>query len=797
MAFTHLSLLALGGAMAAIPVILHLTMRRRPKSITFPAVRFLVAKRETNQRSLNLRHWLLLALRILVLALLALAFARPSVASAVFGDWLLAGALGLGAALTVALLIGAVSQQRGPLLITAFSIVLFLLVGAGLHRVALALQKGPKMLLGDSLAPVSAVFVFDDSPRMQYKAENKTRLEHAKELATKLLGQLPPDSEVAILSTRVRDNTSPTRIAAGFVPDLALAGRQITSIEFRPASTMPGDLIAEGLALLKDSKKARKEVYIFTDLALPSWPSDRLVEIRKEADKADQVGFFVVDVGVEKPTNLAIDSLVLSSDAPATDSGIEIEVDVRNQGPAAKAQLRLEIEERDPKQWPILRDGKMAVPPSHNRGQQSLDLPEDGSRQLKFNLVGMPPGVYHGRVRFEQADALALDDEATFTFQSRQVDTFLIVAPSDVAASLLSDAVSLRYAGKIVTPEQIDSLDLSAFGAICLLDPPPLPEISWQKIESFVQAGGGLAVYLGHHAEGPDSKIDSRFVNSTVEKLLPALPTRVARAPSDLSAVPITYEHPILRPLRSVATSVPWDRMPIYYYWLLGAPVQDASVILRTSGSDTLYLERRIAGPEGKAGIVLLMATPISDPLSPKGRPTWNEFPTGEDAWPFVVLANESLDYLCSARRDKLNYPPAAPVSLLNDEKLFPDRYQLFTPRGAVSEVQARNGVVAISSTNELGIFRLKGTRGGPLTRGFSIRLAPGATDLARIEPKQLEEAFGKDRYQVARNLSEIEHSLTSARRGRDFYPMIVTLLALVFGLENLLANRFYRGATR
>lgn len=797
MAFTHLSLLALGAALAAIPVILHLTMRRRPKSISFPAVRFLVQKRETNQRSLNLRHWTLLALRILVLVLLALAFARPSVASAVFGDWLLAGSLGVGAILVAALLIGAVVQQRGAMLITAFTIVLLLLVGFGLHRVVLALQKGPKILLGDGLAPVSAVFVFDDSPRMQLKAENKTRLEAAKELATKLLGQLPPDSEAAILSTRVQDKVNSTRIATGFIPDLALAGRQVNSIESRPASTQPGDLIEEGLALLKDAKKPRKEVYVFTDLTAPSWPVDRLAELRKEADTADQVGFFIIDVGAEKPINIAIDNLTLSSETPAAESEISIEVDIRNQGPAAKRQMRLEIEDRDPKRWPMMRDGKLTTPTVQIRGQPSIELPENSSRQVRLQLVGMPPGVYHGRVRFEQSDALLLDDEATFTIQSRPVDGYLIVAPSDVAASLLDDAVSLRYTGTIITPDKLDSVDLSPFGAICLLDPTAMPEVSWQRLEGFVQAGGGLAVFLGHHAEGSDAKIDPRFLNPAAERLLPALPTRVARAAGDVFITPISYEHPILRPLRSIASSVPWDRMPIYYYWLLGSPVEGASTILKTSGGDPLWLERRIPGAEGKTGIVMLMSTPVSDPLSPKDRPTWNEIPTGEDAWPFVVLANESLDYLCSARRDRLNYSPGVVATLQNDEKLYPDRYQLYTPRGASSEIQARNGSVTVSATNELGIFRLKGSRGGPLTRGFSVRLPAGATDLTRIDPKHLEEAFGKDRYQVARSLSEIEHSLTSARRGRDFYPMIVTLLAVVFALENLLANRFYRGATR
>jgi len=31
------------------------------------------------------------------------------------------------------------------------------------------------------------------------------------------------------------------------------------------------------------------------------------------------------------------------------------------------------------------------------------------------------------------------------------------------------------------------------------------------------------------------------------------------------------------------------------------------------------------------------------------------------------------------------------------------------------------------------------------------------------------------------------------ARMGREFYPFLLPLLALILGLEHLLANRFYR----
>src|SRR5438552_15837969 len=92
MAFVNLSLL-LGGAFVAIPVVLHLIMRQRPKQLIFPALGFVHERRLANQRRLQLRHWLLLVLRCGAIGLLALALARPSVASGVLSSWIAAGRL--------------------------------------------------------------------------------------------------------------------------------------------------------------------------------------------------------------------------------------------------------------------------------------------------------------------------------------------------------------------------------------------------------------------------------------------------------------------------------------------------------------------------------------------------------------------------------------------------------------------------------------------------------------------------------------------------------------------------------
>ena len=66
-----------GALAAAVPVIIHLIYRRRALVHRFPAVRFLLLADKRTARKFRLAQWLLLALRVLAICLLAFSLARP------------------------------------------------------------------------------------------------------------------------------------------------------------------------------------------------------------------------------------------------------------------------------------------------------------------------------------------------------------------------------------------------------------------------------------------------------------------------------------------------------------------------------------------------------------------------------------------------------------------------------------------------------------------------------------------------------------------------------------------------
>lgn len=77
--FTFLnSFLAWALAAAAIPILIHLFTRKKLKVVPFSTLRFLKAMQREKIRQIRLRQWLLLLVRVLMIAFLVMAFMRPT-----------------------------------------------------------------------------------------------------------------------------------------------------------------------------------------------------------------------------------------------------------------------------------------------------------------------------------------------------------------------------------------------------------------------------------------------------------------------------------------------------------------------------------------------------------------------------------------------------------------------------------------------------------------------------------------------------------------------------------------------
>ncbi len=131
--------IAAGVGLAALPVILHLFMRPTPKHIIFPALRLIRERQKRSKKRLKVKNWLLLAARMLLLALMALALARPSIMA--------------------------------------------------------------EKMIGDQEVPTAIGLVFDTSLSMGYTQQDKTRLDEGKAQAFDILKKTPSSSVVYVVDS--------------------------------------------------------------------------------------------------------------------------------------------------------------------------------------------------------------------------------------------------------------------------------------------------------------------------------------------------------------------------------------------------------------------------------------------------------------------------------------------------------------------------------------------------------------------------------------------------------------------
>ncbi len=454
MTFVHLSLLA-GTALVALPIVLHLIMRRRPTLLEFPALRFVQKRHDANRRRLQLRHLLLLLLRAAAIALLAFALARPSLK--------LAGALG--------------SQE----------------------------------------APVAAALLFDAAPHMEYRHENQTRLEAARALGSWLLTQLPEQSEVAVLDTRLGTG-------AAFQADRGAARDRIARLE-TVSNSQPLTVALDGaVKLLRQSHLDRKELYIFTDLSRGAWPAEQTAQLQQRLGEAGDLGIYVIDVGVPNPTNYALGEVRLSGEVLSQHSTLTVETSLSCLGAAAPRVVELHVSDAHRK--------------PQKRSEQSCEATPGESRQIEFRLGGLEPGTHQGFVRLVGQDGLAADDTRYFTVVVKPAWRVLVAAPRPPQnyALFLTEALAptmsrklgqARFDCDVCDVGELAKRPLSDYAAVCLLDPTPLEAATWKKLADFAAEGHGVAIFLGRNAQPIDS-----FNSPQAQELLPGKLLRQARRPT-------------------------------------------------------------------------------------------------------------------------------------------------------------------------------------------------------------------------------------------------------------------------
>ncbi|MFT7631811.1 MAG: hypothetical protein ACI87E_002851 [Mariniblastus sp.] len=796
MTWLNIAILGVGAALIAVPVILHFLMQPKPKEMIFPAMRFLKERQHTNRSRMRVRHFLLLLMRCLLIALVAMAFAGPSVASADFGNWLTLGGIGLSGLIVGAILLLAFFRQtKNWLLIGILAALLVGHLGYGGWAASKLLGSDSTRLLGNDQAPVAALIVIDTSPRMDYLHDNKTRLEEAKSVGSWLIGQFPVDSQVCVVAT---DGDSPF-----FSVDVGAAGRRIQKLKTSFSGASVPDAILDGLQTLSKAPQERKEVYVVSDLTNRSWSGENAKPIIKQLERSVDTNVFLFDVGIQDATNLALTQLELSGAEISRNGRLVVSTEIVRQGEGVQRSIKMTVEKREPPK-PVIRDG-VALFPDKTFAIQSVtkELEPNGSAAVKFAFSQpLEVGTYHGRVEIEGKDGLAIDDARYFSFRVGQVKKAMIVHPDDVdprvMESLLAPKTAIeigtaKFERETLSQDVFNALeDLDDFDVIYLLDPEPMSDEIWQRLESFVQSGGGLGIFLGHNAS-KDGIAHPSFATPVAARVLSGkLETQWFNEQPDLFLSPRDLSHPVFEAVRGLETDVAWNAFPIYIHWGLEPSADDelpTQTLLRFGNREPAVIERQIG-----SGRILVMTTPITEGGYSEDRFRWNDLFAGRPL-PAWMLLRGMASYLVHGDTRSLNVSIGGVATFDNDPRQFPESYQVFSP--AADKPPARlntvNGKVRFRFIEAPGHYRLKGVMDDEVVmRGFSANISNAVTDLSRVKPDQLDSILGIDRYQLATQKEEIQRQQGTTRRGQEFYPLLVLMMLVVMSVEFLMSNRFY-----
>lgn len=555
----------LGTVLIAVPIIIHLVMRRKPKLLIFPALQFLQQRRKTNLRKLRLRHLLLLLMRVLLVALAALALARPLASN-------LPGQLAVG-------------------------------------------------------SPLAVLLVFDTSASMECKVEGKTRLDAAKEQAQTFLRSLPSGSEVAVLDSA--ENVSGRFISAGEAEKLVenrrlqSHNRPVTAVLDEALRLVERTVpkLPTLLCVFSDRTNASWDKNAVGTFLLPQKQA-------VEAKLQRPLNLIYYDLSAPEPRNLSITGLSvrpasISNATPLEELRfgvpnrelLQIVATVQSTNLAVKNEAWLYI---DGKSEPI---SKMAL--SFTNAPNQIE-----TKTVVFPPMEMKEAVLQGRIALASPDALESDNVRYWTLVAPQRRVLILTDEPNDAEDWRDALETLRILPMncdVKKPADVPTgLIPDDYQAVCLFNVKEPSQQLWEILQRYVQQGGGLVVLPGQSLTIKNYTLpiaqDLLPGKPTAVKSLPA-----PGATLDVR----NYEHPALSVFKRWQRDIQQGFSVMRFWELEPIPgITNTIIPLNTAGSPTLWAERTFDRTKVGGRVLWLGTLMYSHPEDP-GWQNWNNFQSG------------------------------------------------------------------------------------------------------------------------------------------------------------------------
>ncbi len=660
--------LMLAGLVAvAVPIAIHLIGRRRARVVKFAALDFLMATKRKTARRLRLRERLLLLVRALVCIAIAIALAKPFTSC----------------------------ERKGPMV-----------------------TRGPQ----------AAVLVIDDSFASGYLVDDKPWLYKAAEESRRILRQLGPEAEVAIVRTsEAADHPSE------LTRDHLRLRDQLINLEpsSRPADTTRA--LSRAAQLLAASSHVRKTVFL---LSLQQRTGIRSDEPPWGKDGPQLV---VVALRPDKMANFAITRLEFDPDPGAGSRGVRFTAEVGNfSDAAANVELQLSIGER------VVARGTLELGPN--------------DKKVKSFLATLPAGTRatDASVSISSDDKLEVDDRRWVNATLRDQVRVLLVDgdPRTVrhddelfyleAALRPGDREDSGTSVRTITADDLagiqskagatPTLNIDDFDVVVLANVSALPAERVAVLAQWLHRGGGILI-------APGDRVDPAAYDKTMLPLMPQslrdpIDTTWGATPDDrdsraLHLVKWEADHPIFAPFSKDRPEQIADAR-FFKIALLGptTATQDRKVLARFTNGAAAMVEASIG-----AGRTLLFTSTLDT--------DWNDLPMHRG---FLPLVQQTVRHLARkhARGAQGDHLVGSSVLLATGDLR---RLEVRGPEGlgAVFEGDRITGrsSVRFGKTDRPGIYRVVGTDQTGATRdreelAFVVNVDPRGSDLTMAAAKDL-----------------------------------------------------------
>ena len=796
---TFLNATLLFGLVAiSVPIVLHLIARREPRKVVFPSIRFLTKRMESNRSRLRVRRWWLLALRILAVAMLALALARPAIHQSLSITWLTIGIctfLGL-----ILLLLATVALSRGQAKTTTYGLgtaaALLLLIALAWGGYTYASGPAPSI---DTIEPVAIAIIVDNSPTSSWKTPDDNRIMRMKDVATWMVTRLPRTSRVAIL-----DRSSQL---ASFSMDTANAISKIEQLQPLETTQSVASRLDAAARLVRESELPNRQILLLSDLTESTW-NDALDDssMLTLLESAPTIALTIFDTGDFEGFNRSLSIPKLSDQTPPRGSPISVSTtlnfesfsDLETDSVTADLQLF-----KTDAALPVIRNGNVVLPELESVDRTSVQVSKGGSSELLLTIPALDIGTHHGQITLIGEDGISIDDRRYFTLQVLPPSKVLLVCDDSdesriisqimTASAGLSDEENAEFQVERIGFADLPAVRLSDFESILLINPDNAV-LEDTSIAAYLTTGGGVFVTLGPAVSG--SNIKSSFTPSLVRRW---------RIPEPGTFFQMTTKG---NPITSIlADNTPWSDFRVQQYWQLKTTEKD-TILIRYAGTEHAALTSRIVPTDSgsSSGRILVLSTPIPG-LSSATR-NWNTL-FGTDPWPAWLLTRQSIEYLTQRGSDQsmllVGQPKVIAAVQTKQNKnsnttientSLTQKIQIFPPSNQPPipfNVTPSNERVTFTDTPRSGIYWIRGLNPGA---GFSTNLPGSSISLNRIGADQLDQIFGPERYDLVADREGIEFAENKATQRVSLHSPAILFALAIFLLEQILGNRFYRART-